>query len=71
MPSRSAVRLTTFRPTGLATGGADPGSILRYRMTFVQPSTSSLTSPATTGPERPASAVIDGLPRVEAVPQIP
>src|SRR4029078_6900716 len=51
---------------GFATGFTAPASILRCFIVAMDPFTSAATSPATTGPERPASAVHDALPRAVA-----
>ena len=55
------------RAVGAATGFATPASIFRCFIVPKDPLTSAVTSPATTGPDRPASAVNDALPRVVAV----
>ena len=68
MPSRSAVRLTSFSiDTGFFTGVTARSVIFKWPITFSTPRTSTSTSLRSTGPDRPASAVNDGLPRVVAV----
>jgi hypothetical protein len=50
-----------------AAGAALSVRIFRCAITFRTPRSSMAASPASTGPDRPASAVIDALPRVVAV----
>ena len=60
--------MTTFSiQSGRGAGAALRATIFSCAITFRTPRTRTDTSDGSTGPERPASAVIDGLPRVVAV----